>query len=118
RHALEHRVDFARLFAGSHHADNHGRENRMLANRDRDAFSPLDVRRRCPDCLFHYDIAARVRDNVQYFEDWHTAANQRGKGAREPSKTNLVSDGTEDRQFDSSSVPKLATGLCLDIEKP
>src|SRR5436190_9561417 len=31
-HPLEHRVNFAGLFAGGHHADNHGREDGVLAD--------------------------------------------------------------------------------------
>ncbi len=77
RHALQHGVNFAGLFAGCHHADDHGRENGVLGQRGGNAFAALDVGRGGLDGVFHHDVADGVLDNGQHFQNGHAAADER-----------------------------------------
>ena len=43
RDTFEHVIDVTGLFTGAHHADDHGRENRVLAQRVGNAFAAFDV---------------------------------------------------------------------------
>ena len=43
RDALEHVINFAGLFAGGDHADDHRRKDRVLGQRGGNAFTPLDI---------------------------------------------------------------------------
>src|ERR1039458_845154 len=90
RDALEHVVNVAGLFAGAQHADDHAGENRVLAERGGNAFAPFNVEGGGLDGLFHDDVADGLRDNLQHFQDGHTAANERGERAREADQANFM----------------------------
>src|SRR5204863_5578709 len=46
-------------------------------------------------------------DDIEHFQDWNTAADQLGEGARKPRHANLVHERAEDREFQFPTVPKL-----------
>src|SRR5450432_543644 len=116
--AFEHVVNFAGLFAGADHADDHVGENGMFAEGDGDAFTALDVGGGVFDRFFHDDVADGLGDDLQNFQNRHAAADQRSQRARESPQTNLVRDAAKDRELDAARVPNLPPGLGFEEVKP
>src|SRR5882762_9129378 len=76
RDTLQHTVKFAGLLSGGNHADDHVRENRMLAQRDGNALAALNVDGGHFDGFFHDDIADGLRNDLQHFQNGHATANE------------------------------------------
>ena len=93
RDALEHVVDFAGLFAGGDHADNHAGKDRVLAERGGNALTAFDIQRGRSDGFLHNHIADGLGHDLQHLEDGHAAADQGGQGAGEARQADLVGDG-------------------------
>src|SRR5579862_326655 len=118
RNTFEHIVDLAGLFTGRHHADNHHREHRMFAQRHGNAFAAFDIQSGCFDGFFHDDIPDCLRNDLQYFKDGNTAANQRSERPRETGQTDFMGDGPKNREFNAISIPKGSAGGRLDEIEP
>src|ERR1017187_8298176 len=118
RDALEHVVNVAGLFAGAQHAYDHAGEDRVLAQRGGNAFAPFNVEGGGLDGFFHDDVADGLRDNLQHFQDGHTAANERGERAREANQANFMRNGAENRQLDAAGIPKSASRWGFDEIQP
>ena len=87
----------AGLLAGAQHTNDHAGENRVLRERGGNAFAAFDIGGGSFDGFFHDGVADGLRDDLQYFQNRHAAAHQRGQRAGEARETNLVGDDAEDR---------------------
>ena len=116
--AFKHVVDIAGLFTGAQHADDHAGEDRMFSQRGGNAFTAFDVVRGGLDGFFHDGITNGLGNDLQNFKDRHAAADERGQCAGETGETNLVGDGTENGQANTSSIPEIAPLLGFDEIKP
>ena len=90
----------------------------MLAEGRGNVLAAFDIPRGGLDRLFHDDVAHGLRNDLENFQNRHTAADERGKGAGKPRQANFMSDAAEDRQANAVFVPKEAAAGGLDEVKP
>src|SRR5262249_41839297 len=118
RDAFEHVVDFAGLFAGGNPANDHGWKDGMLAEGGGEGFAAFNVGGGCLDGLFHDNVADGLRDDLQHFENWHTAADERSEGSGETGEADFVSNATKDGQFNAAGIPEFPAGGGFDKSEP
>src|SRR3569833_232502 len=118
RNAFEHVIDFAGLFTGGDHADDHARKNGVLGQRGGNALAAFDIRSRDLDGFFHHDVADGLRNDLKHFQNRHTAADQRSQGAGEARQTNFMRDAAENGQFDAAGIPEFPSCRGFDEMNP
>ena len=59
------------------------------------------------DGFFHDHVADGLRDNLQNFQNGHTAADERRQRAGEPRQADLMGIHSKDRQLDATVHPRI-----------
>src|SRR6185312_15620126 len=79
-HFFQHAVDSAGGFTRRYHPEHHGRKDFLLRERDRKIVAFLHVGADAFYAFFDDVIAGRTADDVQHFENWHTATDELREG--------------------------------------
>ena len=105
---MQHGVHGARLFADRNHLRDHARENVAFLQRLGQRLALFERLSDLYQCLLNNRVAGRSGSDVQTFQDWHAAGNQRSQGSGEAGDSDLSHQQAKNRHFEDDRVQNKA----------